>query len=194
MSIESGSAGDNPATIADLIWETDPEMCQYVFGDRPTWHRYFEIEWLSAISLHSSGCAMVVKQRGMIDGLVIAYPQSEMTARYTATVARYETAVGQRMENVGWLFPTLPEKALYVFNLAVSHFRRGHGTGRLLMSAMEQQAQRTGMTTVHLDVPATSPAVQFYERIGYRKLSKTELLEPRTNIPPHFRMCKHLSS
>ena len=194
MNLEPGTAIDDPATIADLIWETDPEMCQFVFGDRSTWHRYCEIEWLSAIGLHSSGCAMVARQVSGIVGLVIAFPQSEMTERYTATVARYDPLIGQRMENVGWLFPMLPEKAQYVFNLAVSQSLRGRGIGRLLLSSVEEQAQRAALTSVHLDVPAASPALQFYERMGYGELTKTELLEPKTNIPPHLRMYKRLSS
>ena len=50
-----------------------------------------------------------------------------------------------------------------------------------------------GLTAVHLDVPVTSPAVLFYERLGYGKLTETNLLEPKTSIPPHFRMYKSLS-
>jgi ribosomal protein S18 acetylase RimI-like enzyme len=193
VNLEQASAADHTATIADLIWETDPEMCRFVFGDRQTWRRYCEIEWRAATGLHTHSSATVARLGREIVGLVIAYPQAEMTGRYAATVGRYETAVGQRMETVGWLFPVLPEKTLYVFNLAVSQSLRGQGIGRLLLSETEQQAQRAGMTTVHLDVPTTSPAVRFYERAGYGKLTKTDLLEPMTNIPPHFRMYKHLS-
>jgi ribosomal protein S18 acetylase RimI-like enzyme len=194
MNIERATALDDPAAIADLIWETDPEMCQFVFADRQTWHRCCGIEWLAAIGLHTSSCAMVARHGGEIAGLVIAFPQSEMILRYAATVARYETGIGQRMEAVGWLFPVVPEKTLYVFNLAVSQSIRGRGFGHLLLSAAEEQAQRASLTAVHLDVPATSQAVRFYERMGYGKLTKTDLLQPMTNIPPHFRMHKPLRS
>jgi GNAT superfamily N-acetyltransferase len=190
MILEQASASDDPVTIADLIWETDPEMCKFVFGDRPTWRAYCEIEWRAAIGLHTHGAATVARSGGRTVGLVIAYPQEEMTVRYAATVARYEAEVSERMAAVGWLFPVIPEKGLYVFNLAVSQSHRGQGIGGLLLSTTEKQAQRSGMTTVHLDVPATSPAVKFYERMDYRKLTKTALLEPVTDIPPHFRMHK----
>ena len=193
MKLEHAIATDDPATNADLIWETDPEMCRFVFRDRQTWHRYCAIKWRAAAGLHTYSTAMVARLEREIVGLVIAYPQAEMTGRFAATVARYETDVGQRMEAVGWLFPVLPENTLLVFNLAVSQSLRGQGIGCLLLSETEQQAQRAGLTTVHLDVPTTSPAVKFYERLGYGKLTKTNLLEPMTNIPPHFRMYKHLS-
>ena len=193
MKLEQAIATDGPATIADLIWETDPEMCQFVFRDRQTWHRHCAIEWRAAAGLHTYSTAMVARLEREIVGLVIAYPQAEMTGRFAATVARYETDVCQRMEAVGWLFPVLPENTLLVFNLSVSQSLRGQGIGCLLLSETEQQAQRAGLTTVHLDVPTTSPAVKFYERLGYGKLTKSNFLEPMTNIPPHFRMYKHLS-
>ncbi len=193
MNLEQGSASDDPVTIADLIWETDPEMCRFVFGDRPTWRAYCEIEWRSAIGLHTHGAATVARSTEGIFGLVIAYPQEEMATRYAATVARYEAGVGERMAAIGWLFPVLPEKSLYVFNLAVSQSHRGQGIGGLLLSTTEKLAQGAGLTTVHLDVPVTSRAVNFYERMGYRKLTKTALLEPATDIPPHFRMYKAIN-
>jgi ribosomal protein S18 acetylase RimI-like enzyme len=194
MRLEYGTAADDPAAIADLIWETDPEMCQFVFADRGTWHRRCAIEWRAEIGLHASSSATVAWQESEIAGLAIAFPQSEMASRYAATVARYETGIGQRMETVGWLFPILPEKALYVFNLAVLQPLRGQGIGRQLLSAVEEQAQQASLTAVHLDVPATSPAVKFYEQMGYGKLTKTELLEPKTMIPPHFRMHKRIAA
>jgi ribosomal protein S18 acetylase RimI-like enzyme len=136
----------------------------------------------------------VARRGGEIVGLVIAFPQAEVSTRYAATVARYEEGIGQRMEAVGWLFPVLPEATQYVFNLAVSQSCRGQGIGRLLLTAAEEQAQRAGMTSVHLDVAATSPAVQFYRRMKYRGITKTSLLEPVTSIPPHLRMHKRLVS
>lgn len=192
MHLASGTAMDDAATIADLIWETDPEMCEFVFGDRETWHRCCAIEWLAELGLHSSSCASVAKRNEKIVGLLIAYPQPEMASRYAATVARYETNVGRRMEAVGWLFPVIPEKTLYVFNLAVAPALRGQGVGRLLLTAAEEHADRVGSTEVHLDAPATSPAVRFYERMGYAKLTETRLLAPATSIPSHYRMYKTL--
>lgn len=194
MNLEPGTTADDAAAIADLIWETDPEMCAFVFGDRRNWHLHCAIEWRAAIGLHSSRSATLAKRGNEIVGIVIAFPQAEMTQRYAATVARYETRIGQRMETVGWLFPALPEGTHYVFNLAVSQSCRGQGIGRLLLTAAEEQAQRMGLMAVHLDVAATSLAVQFYERMSYRKLTKTDLLEPLTNIPPHLRMHKRITN
>jgi ribosomal protein S18 acetylase RimI-like enzyme len=194
MNLELGTTSDDPETIADLIWETDPEMCAFVFGDQQTWHQYCVIEWRAAMGLHASSSAIVAKRGGKIVGLVIAFPEVEMTTRYAATVARYETAIGKRMETVGWLFPVLPEGAQYVFNLAVSKSFKGQGIGRRLLSAAEEQAQGMDLNAVHLDVPATNPAVQFYERMNYRKLTQTELLDPITHIPPHLRMFKQIDS
>jgi ribosomal protein S18 acetylase RimI-like enzyme len=190
MNLEIGTTIHYSEEIAELIWDTDPEMCAFVFGDRPTWHRRCMIEWRAATGLHASSSATVAKQGAEIVGLVIAFPQAEMMTRYAATVARYETGIGQRMETVGWLFPVLPEETLYVFNLAVSQSFRRQGIGRLLLSAAEEEARRRGLKAVHLDVPTTSAAVQFYEQMNYTKLTKTDLLEPKTLIPAHFRMHK----
>jgi ribosomal protein S18 acetylase RimI-like enzyme len=190
MHLTPGSATDDATAIANLIWETDPEMCAFVFGNRQIWRSHCAIEWLAAIGLHSLGSATVARDADATVGLIIAFPQEEMTRRYAATVARYPNDIGQRMETVGWLFPVLPENALYVFNLAVSKAHRGRGVGRQLLSAAEEQAQSSGLTSVHLDVAANTAAVQFYERMGYGKMAKTELLEPKSDIPSHLRMIK----
>lgn len=87
MILEPGTTADDPAEIADLIWETDPEMCEFVFGDRQTWHLHCVIEWRATTGLHTSCSATVARLGGEIVGLVIAFPHAEMTKRYEATVA-----------------------------------------------------------------------------------------------------------
>jgi GNAT superfamily N-acetyltransferase len=57
-----------------------------------------------------------------------------------------------------------------VQRVAVAASLRGTGIGRLLMAAVEEEAQRQGLTLLWLTTHDASDACAFYEAVGYRKL------------------------
>ena len=96
---------------------------------------------------------------------------------------------------MGWLFPFVPRDALYVLNLSVSQKARGSGVGAKLMSLAEEKAKSEGLKSIHLDIPSASPALKYYQRLGYQTLVETRLCQLRENenVPSHLRLVKTLN-
>ena len=80
---------------------------------------------------------------------------------------------------MGWLFPFVPRDALYILNVAVSQKARRTGIGAKLMGLAEEKAKSEGLKSMHLDIPSASPAIKFYERLGYQTLVETRLCQLR---------------
>jgi ribosomal protein S18 acetylase RimI-like enzyme len=60
--------------------------------------------------------------------------------------------------------------SLRCFALDVGRAYRRHGIGTALIAAVEEQAGRRNLMTVHLEVAAdNSNAIRLYERLGYEK-------------------------
>lgn len=101
-------------------------------------------------------------------GVIIAFAGSEMADRYASTISRYQTAIAERMARVGWLFPMLLPRALYVFNLSVAPDRRGCGVGTRLLTEAASLAQSSGLyaLTSYPLLVGTAAAVAFAWAIG----------------------------
>ena len=71
--------------------------------------------------------------------------------------------------------------------MAVDRVYEGRGIGRMIVSALEQEALNRNIGTVVLD--AREPALGFYQKLGYRIEKKSYLL---FNEIQHYRMTKIL--
>ncbi len=87
---------------------------------------------------------------------------------------------------VGMLQPTTAHQGQVRF-MAVAPQAAGKGLGRLLMAALETQAQATGLSEIVLH--ARESAVGFYERLGYGVVEPSHTL---FGVIPHFLMRKQL--
>jgi ribosomal protein S18 acetylase RimI-like enzyme len=86
------------------------------------------------------------------------------------------TAAYDAME---WLFPQVPDEALYILNIVVAPEMRGQDLGRRLIDEAVAKARLLGLRAVHLDTAADNPAVHFYNRVGFRAVVESRAL----NLP-----------
>lgn len=136
----------------------------------------------------------VARLDGQLVGLLVSYSSRQhATIDWSFGSARAHLAperwgrVAAAHRLVPLLFPSIPEDAYYVQNLATQPSVRGRGLGRRLMELAFDRGRAAGCRSCHLDVDSSTPAVQFYERLGMRVLVKTEVAD----IPgahTHFRM------
>lgn len=61
-----------------------------------------------------------------------------------------------------------PERVLFLSKLYLHHAARGAGTGRTCMEFIEGLARRRGLSQLWLTVNKGNPAVQAYQRLGFR--------------------------
>jgi diamine N-acetyltransferase len=66
------------------------------------------------------------------------------------------------------LQPQPADNSLFLSKLYLLRDARGAGTGRVCMEFIEQLARRRGLKLLWLTVNKGNPAVQAYERLGFR--------------------------
>lgn len=131
-------------------------------------------------------------------GLVNSFAGAEITPRFAATLTRQLANLGAQearqvqaaFEAMEWLFPRVPDDALYILNIVVTPEMRGQDLGRLLIAEAVAKAQRMGLRSVHLDTASDNPAVRFYTRVGFRAVveSRAMSLPDGITLPAHLRM------
>lgn len=189
--------------LAPLIWETDPELFEFLFqGDKVAWSRLFAPEWMAADGLHAAVNATVAIENDTVAGLLICFPSATMEARADASFRRYldlldeaaATHLAWAAAQMAWLFPPAPRDSLMIFNLAVNASHRGRGLGKSLVKRAEENARTQGFASIHLDTASTSAAVDFYLGNGFSPVVETCLrgADTRGRLPGHLRMVKEV--
>jgi ribosomal protein S18 acetylase RimI-like enzyme len=85
---------------------------------------------------------------------------------------------------VAGFFDVDPPATAHLASMWVAPTRRRAGVGRLLVNAVLEWARSEGATTLRLRVTSNNDiAIQFYERLGFRRTGKTE---PYPNDPTLF--------
>lgn len=193
--IVPGNADDATA-VAPLITATDEHLFGHLTGGQlAIWDTVAEHEWRASTGVYGYPRGHVVRDGGRVVGVLVAYTGTEhlsaidwsfAAARAHLPADAWQTIAGWRAET-GYLFPTIPERAFYVQNIAVADAARGTGLGRRLMDHAFALGRRAGCTSCHLDVNSATPAVGFYRTVGMKPLVRTEVLA-LPEIAPHFRM------
>lgn len=184
--------------LADLLWETDPAIFSFIFGDLEVWRRLFPQEWTASCSTQQDDETRVALAGERTVGLVNCFAGAEVSTRFGALMerqlvaldpnaARQLTAAYDAME---WLYPRVPDDALYLLNIVVAEEMRGQNLGRRLVAEAVMKARRLGLRTVHLDTASDNPAVRFYKRVGFRAVveSRAMSLPDGVALPNHLRM------
>lgn len=184
--------------LADLMWETDPAIFAFIYGDLPVWRRLFRQEWTAPCSTQQDDETRVALLGDRPVGLVNSFAGAEITPRFAATLTRQLANLGAQearqvqaaFEAMEWLFPRVPDDALYILNIVVTPEMRGQDLGRLLIAEAVAKAQRLGLRSVHLDTASDNPAVRFYTRVGFRAVveSRAMSLPDGITLPAHLRM------
>ena len=84
-------------------------------------------------------------------------------------------------------------RAAYIHSVVVDERMRGHGIGRVLMLAMEDEARQHGIEMVQLRVViGNHRARHLYEQLGYEVVGRTPRWLDRVTFPTEL-MEKHLT-
>ena len=103
------------------------------------------------------------------------------------------------MERAGLLLgymavqPQPAEQRLFISKLYLAREARGSGTGRLAMEFIEELARNRGLRLLWLTVNKRNPAVQTYERLGFRIESPLVMDIGNGFVMDDFRMEKALA-
>ncbi len=112
---------------------------------------------------------------------LLAFPDSALSMLGTEAIRRYyELSMGARVLKTRSKpqpsLPLLTSPKLHHFGIlaiAVHPQRQGLGIGKLLMDQAEAEARRYGYQEMDLTVsPRNRQAIQFYERLNWKKFSK----------------------
>jgi ribosomal protein S18 acetylase RimI-like enzyme len=174
---------DDAAAAAWLIAETDVALFTFSGGgDLNVWREVSEHEWRAERGVYCWAMSHVARLDGQLVGLLVSYSAQRHAAIDWSYGAARAGMAPERWERVAaahvlvpFLFPAIPQDAYYVQNLATCPSVRGRGRGRQLMEVAFGRGRSEGCRTCHLDVDSSTPAVEFYERLGMRVLVKTEV-------------------
>jgi GNAT superfamily N-acetyltransferase len=89
--------------------------------------------------------------------------------------------------------PQPAEQRLFISKLYLHREARGSGTGRLAMEFIEELARDRGLRLLWLTVNKRNPAVQTYERLGFRIESPLVMDIGNGFVMDDFRMEKALA-
>jgi ribosomal protein S18 acetylase RimI-like enzyme len=205
MDIELVSGLDVPFDdgLSALCWDTDPELFAFLFmNDKDLWSRLFKVEWHAKFGIYNANEIMLALADNRVVGMLSCFPGSTMAPRFDAVFTRFAAALDETtwsrvergFEQMGWLFPPVPDDAFFVYALEVVPEARGKHVGRMLLQHAEIGARQNGLKRIHLDTAANRPAVGFYRKLGYEPLVETRLCRLRDGetVPNHFRMVKDI--
>jgi ribosomal protein S18 acetylase RimI-like enzyme len=198
LQIEAGRAQD-AAIAAELIVDTGRGLfTHFSGGDLQTWAALCESEWRTEHGVYSHSLSHLARQGEQVLGLLIGYSakrKATLDWSFAASRARLAperwAAIAAAMPLAGFLSPLLPDDAWYLQNIVVHAAARGTGlrVGARLMQTATDEARAAGCASVHLDVDESYPAVDFYKRLGYEVLVRTEV-PGLPGIHPHLRMVR----
>ena len=154
--------------MADLLLETDPAIFSFIFGGLQVWRRLFLHKSNASCSTQQDDDIRVALAGDTLVGRVNSFAGAEVAARFAVkmerqlaaldpSAARRLTAAYDAME---WLFPKVPDEALYIVNIVVAEDMRGRDLGRPLIAEAVTKARRLGLRAVHLDTARDNPAVR----------------------------------
>lgn len=198
ISIVDGVQVAGHDDLADLLWETDPSLFGFIFGDLQVWRRLFPDEWAAPFGTQQDDETRVALVADRPVGLVNSFPGNEVAARFAITMKRQLAALdpsaarqlAAAYDAMEWLFPRVPDDALMLLNIVVAKEMRGQNLGRRLIAEAVTKARRLGLRAVHLDTASDNPAVAFYNRVGFRAVveSRAMSLPDGVAVPNHLRM------
>ena len=164
--------------VAQLIFESDPEMNRLVYGSKPVDvirkllripESYFVPDYLK--------CAML---DGQLAGVVVVYPTSKMQEIDKLAGQGFMKALGifafakqfflfMKMDKM--LGGAIDDDGLYIHTLCVNSALRSAGIGSAIIRLLAEENEK-----MYLYVNAANDkAIRFYERNGFRRAHRGEM-------------------
>lgn len=78
ISIVDGVQVQGGDHLADLLWETDPEIFRFIFRDLQVWRRLFPQEWTAAFGTQQAVETRVALDGNRVVGLVNSFAGAEV--------------------------------------------------------------------------------------------------------------------
>jgi len=187
---------EHAQAAAQLIVSTDEHLFKFCGGGTlDPWLELAQAEWRAIDGIYSHRFAKVLEIAGTVKALVLAFSSQagaaaldwRMANSRRAMAAQEWQAVFDRFSQIGHLlFAPAPEHSYYLQNIAVAPDLKGQGIGRALLDLVVEDARSEGCISLTLDVDATTPAVNFYQKLGFITTQTVEL--PPLGMNPHLRM------
>jgi ribosomal protein S18 acetylase RimI-like enzyme len=187
---------DHAQAAAQLIVSTDEHLYSlWGGGTLDAWLELAQAEWRASDGIYSHRFAKVLEIDGAVKALVLAFASKagataidwQMTNFRQAMASQEWQGVFDRFSQIApMLFAPAPEHSYYIQNIAVAPDLRGQGIGRALLDLVVECARSEGCNILMLDVDATTPAVRFYQKMGFTTTQTVELSSLGVN--PHLRM------
>jgi GNAT superfamily N-acetyltransferase len=192
---------EHAQAAAQLIVSTDEQLyALWGGGTLDAWLELAQSEWRATDGIYSHRFAKVLEMDGTVHALVLAFSSDagataidwQMTSFRQAMASQEWLGVFDRFTQIApKLFAPAPQHSYYIQNIAVAPELRGRGVGRALLDLAVECARSEGCKSLSLDVDATTPAVRFYQNMGFTTTQIVEL--PSLGVNPHLRMAKAIS-
>ena len=192
---------EHAQAAAQLIVSTDEHLFKFCGGGTlDPWLELAQAEWRAIDGIYSHRFAKVLEIDGAVKALVLAFPSQagaaaldwRMTNSRQAMAAQQWQEVFDRFSQIGpILFASAPQHSYYIQNIAVATELKGQGIGRALLDLVVECARSEGFNSLTLDVDATTPAVSFYQKMGFITTQAVEL--PPLGMNPHLRMAMSIA-
>ena len=93
ISIVDGVQAQGNDCLADLLWETDPEIFRFIFRDLQVWRRLFPQEWTAAFGTQQAIETRVALDGNRVVGLINSFAGAEVALRFVTTMDRLLAAL-----------------------------------------------------------------------------------------------------
>ncbi len=185
---------------AELIYQTDPAVWDYLFTQRTVFNRFVDAAWRSPSNTYAYTEASLLMREDTPVGLELGYPGSAeldyrkrmLKVTTPALPASVLSSVVAQAQDIDYLTPYIPNDGYYLHFLSVDTRHQGAGYGKQLLMHAVERALQMNCTSMHLDVYVDNPAVGLYLANGFRIVVETNFPE-KTGLPRHYRMIKALT-
>ncbi|MEM6619465.1 MAG: GNAT family N-acetyltransferase [Pseudomonadota bacterium] len=192
-TIRKARADDWDPVLARMIWDEDPPVLAAEFGCFDSWVSHLAREWSRPGAVNSFDSFWLAQDDGYTDGPV-GFLAGFAARDYAARAKVSDTLKDPGGANVDAVFAEPDPASWYVMDISVIPSLRGRGIGRALMEEAQRAAQAAGSQVLTLDVAEAIPAVQFYQRLGFViiKRSQDAHLYRFHGVGPHLHMARQL--
>ena len=137
--------------------------------------------------------------RAQVDYMVAKFQnapamQAQIDQGYEYFLVRRQDASGASSDIGYCAVQEQPERVMFLSKFYLHHEARGSGTGRRCMEFIEGLARRRGLNLLWLTVNKGNPAVQAYQRLGFRIAAELVMDIGGGFVMDDYRMEKRLSA
>lgn len=196
MKLVAGQPQDFAPEISELIWSEDPEFLELEFQSFEKWAAICATEWPTTGSGNCHDATTLAVQNGTVCGLINAFSWNEVEARFekTDTLRGSSHLNDETIAQMDSLFVSPAENSFFILDLSVALSTQNTGLGAKLIAHVETLACAKNHCSLCLDVRETSPALGFYQHLGFTVAARSEAPALKAyNIEPYLHMTRPIT-